>query len=79
MFSQLGLIYFRMGSGASAEHARTTVTTMLTGKPADASDIKVILCHICLSLFLMVFKRIWSKLVLKLEICEELLAIFRIN
>lgn len=31
-----------MGSGASAESARTTVAHMLTGKPADASDIKVI-------------------------------------
>jgi hypothetical protein len=30
-----------MGSGASAETARTTVTSMLSGKPADASDIKV--------------------------------------
>lgn len=28
-----------MGSGASAENARTTVSHMLTGKPADASDI----------------------------------------
>ncbi|KAJ1439703.1 kinase-like domain-containing protein [Ochromonadaceae sp. CCMP2298] len=28
-----------MGSGASAESARTTVTHMLSGKPADASDI----------------------------------------
>ena len=32
-----------MGAGASAETARTTVTTMLSGKPADASDITVIL------------------------------------
>ena len=30
-----------MGAGASAESARTTVTTMLSGKPADASDITV--------------------------------------
>lgn len=30
-----------MGAGASAESARTTVAHMLTGKPADASDIKV--------------------------------------
>lgn len=30
-----------MGAGASAENARTTVAHMLTGKPADASDIKV--------------------------------------
>mmetsp|Transcript_26630 Transcript_26630/g.44501 ORF Transcript_26630/g.44501 Transcript_26630/m.44501 type:complete len:693 (-) Transcript_26630:350-2428(-) len=29
-----------MGSGASAETARTTVTSMLADKPADASDIK---------------------------------------
>jgi hypothetical protein len=29
-----------MGAGASAESARTTVAHMLTGKPADASDIK---------------------------------------
>eukprot|EP01040_Poterioochromonas_malhamensis_P000965 gene964-1024_t len=29
-----------MGSGASAENARTTVAHLLTGKPADASDIK---------------------------------------
>jgi hypothetical protein len=31
-----------MGSGASAENARTTVANLLTGKPADASDIKVL-------------------------------------
>lgn len=30
-----------MGAGASAENARTTVAHLLTGKPADASDIKV--------------------------------------
>lgn len=30
-----------MGSGASADNARATVTTLLSGKPADASDIKV--------------------------------------
>lgn len=30
-----------MGAGASAENARLTVAQMLTGKPADASDIKV--------------------------------------
>ncbi len=30
-----------MGAGASAETARTTVTSMLSGKPADASDINV--------------------------------------
>ena len=30
-----------MGSGASAENARSTVASLLTGKPADASDIKV--------------------------------------
>jgi hypothetical protein len=29
-----------MGGGASAEVARTTVSTMLTNKPMDASDIK---------------------------------------
>jgi hypothetical protein len=29
-----------MGSGASAETARTTVTHMLSNKPLDASDIK---------------------------------------
>jgi hypothetical protein len=35
------LTEFEMGSGASAENARTTVAHLLTGKPADASDIKV--------------------------------------
>jgi len=29
-----------MGSGASAENARATVSTALAGKPADASDVK---------------------------------------
>lgn len=29
-----------MGAGASAENARTTVAHLLTGKPADASDIR---------------------------------------
>ncbi len=28
-----------MGSGASADQARATVNTLLSGKPADASDI----------------------------------------
>jgi hypothetical protein len=30
-----------MGSGASAESARSTVSLMLSDKPDDASDIKV--------------------------------------
>lgn len=30
-----------MGTGASVENARTTVSTLLANKPADASDINV--------------------------------------
>ncbi len=41
-----------MGAGASAENARSTVANMLTNKPADASDIKVISTDGCVLFFL---------------------------
>lgn len=41
-----------MGAGASAENARTTVAHLLTGKPADASDITVIFLNSYTSFFL---------------------------
>ena len=34
-----------MGAGASADNARATVNTLLSGKPEDASDIKVSLLN----------------------------------
>lgn len=76
-----------MGSGASAETARTTVAHLLTGKPADASDIKV---NFHFFLAKRVFShtnrcayyvpvRTWSKRVLKSETYVESLVIFKIN
>lgn len=41
-----------MGSGASAENARATVSSMLANKPEDASDIKV---HLLFPLFFVTF------------------------
>ncbi len=76
-----------MGAGASAETARTTVTTMLSGKPADASDITVksiwekntpIPIGKSNRIFLLCC-RILSKQELKSAIYEELQEIFRIN
>ena len=61
-----------MGAGASAENARSTVANMLTNKPADASDIKVISTDSCVYFF-KGFNRILNKLVRKLEIFVRLL------
>jgi uncharacterized membrane protein len=75
-----------MGSGASAETARTTVAHLLTGKPADASDIKVNFQFLAKRVFshtnrcaYYVHVRTWSKRVLKSEIYVESLVIFKIN
>jgi hypothetical protein len=68
-----------MGSGASAENARTTVAHLLTGKPADASDIKVSLLLFFVAFKLELVFRTLNKLEPKLETYEELPAIFRTN
>lgn len=67
-----------MGSGASAENARTTVAHLLTGKPADASDIKVETDSCPLSFPLSCF-RISSKLEPKFVIFEESQEISKIS
>lgn len=71
-----------MGSGASAETARTTVAHMLTNKPADASDIKVKkITRIELSRVKVTIYncRTWSKREQRFEICVKSHEIFRIN